>query len=672
MNFCGQNVWRPTPEHLARSNLADLIRRLELVDYDEFLKVAIERPERYWQETLRHMGIVFDPPAERFVDLARGKPWARFFPGAGFNVAASCLRPPAGKDGANQLAVIGEDEAGERIQLTYAELARRTQRFAAGLAGLGIKPGDRIGLFFHSSPDAVISLLAICYLGAIAVPLYSGFGADAVARRLTDSGASMLIAADGFQRKGRRVSMGKVAVEAVNEIEGCRLVIALDEFGHAPTGPHTTWAQVAACQRPIPPRATQATDPCMVLYTSGTSGKPKGAIHLHGGFPLRVAQDTAFLFDFKPGDRFFWPSDMGWMVGPYSTFASLLLKGTLVLYSGSPDWPDMGRLRAVASASAVTHFGTSPTAIRSMAADDEKVLSITAPHLRVLMTGGEAIDEEAHSWLFHRFGGGQLPIINYTGGTECSGAILTNVVLRPIAPCRFNSTAPGVAGRVVDTSGATVEGVPGELAIAEPFNGMTAGFWGDDERYLETYWSRVPGMWVHGDLALREPDGQYLMLGRSDDVMKISGRRVGPSEIEGSVIDGMTIADAVVFSVPDDKTGEAMIVFAVPGTATGSEDPGALERYVNKALRQKMGASFRPHAIVAMPELIKTRNGKLVRRLARQAWLAEKAGDLSAVDNAAVFDSVSARCLAYRQAALAAATLGSDPQSADHSTRNIK
>jgi acetyl-CoA synthetase len=672
MSFSGQNVWRPTPEHLARSNIADLIRRMKLVDYDEFLKVSVDQPERYWDETLRHMDIVFDPPAEGFVDLARGTPWARFFPGAGFNVAASCLKPPTRDDGSDQPAVYGEDEAGERIQLTYAELADRTRRFAAGLGELGIKPGDRVGLFFPSSPDAVISLLAICYLGAIAVPLYSGFGADAVARRLADCGASALIAAYGFQRKGRNVAMGKVAVEAVSAIDGCHLVIALDELSDPPTVSYTPWATVAACQRAILPAATQATDPCMILYTSGTSGKPKGAVHRHGGFPLRVAQDTAFLFDFRQGDRFFWPSDMGWMVGPYSTFASLLLKGTLVLYSGAPDSPDVGRLRAVASAAGVTHFGTSPTAIRSMAAEEEKVMSVAAPKLRVLMTGGEAIDEDAHAWLFHRFGDGRLPIINYTGGTECSGAILSNVMLRPIAPCRFNSTAPGVAGRVVDASGQAVEGIPGELAITKPFNGMTAGFWRDDERYLETYWSRIPGMWVHGDLALREPDGQYLLLGRSDDVMKISGRRVGPSEIEGSVIDGTTVSDAVVFSVPDDKTGEAMIVFAVPGTSPESKDAGAIERYVNDALRQKMGASFRAHAIVAMPELIKTRNGKLVRRLARQAWLAEKAGDLSAVENVAVFDRVSARCLAYRQSAREAATLGSNAQPVDQFTRNTK
>jgi acetyl-CoA synthetase len=655
VSFDEADVWHPTPELVVGSNLATLIRRMNLSGYDEFLRVSVAEPELYWGETLRHLGIVFDPPARAFLDQDQGKAWARFFPDAGFNVAQWCLRPPSSPDGMREPAVIGEDERGVAKLITYEELGVRTRSFAAGLLSLGVVRGDRVGLLFPSSPEAVITLLAICYVGAIVVPLYSGFGSDAVARRLADSGATVLIAADGFHRKGRRVPLGLVAAEAVLATPGCRLVIALDPESQVPAVPHSRWEDVAAFGAEVAPAQTLATDPCMILYTSGTSGKPKGAIHRHAGFPLRVAQDTAFLFDFRVGDRFFWPSDMGWMVGPYATFASLLLKGALVLYSGSPDRPNLGRLRAVAVRSRVTHFGTTPTAIRSMAAAEDDVLLGEAPDLRVLMTGGEAMDEDAHAWLFHRFGAGRLPIINYSGGTECSGAILSNVVLRPIVPGRFNSTAPGVAGRVVDDNGTPVKAVPGELAISQPFNGMTAGFWNDDARYLETYWSRVPGMWVHGDLALEEPLGQYLILGRSDDVMKISGRRVGPSEIEGSIVDGKCVADAVAFSVPDTKTGEAMIVCVVPGPDARSGEDSSLADYVGNALQQKMGASFRAHAIVTLPALIKTRNGKLVRRLVRQAWLGQPPGDLTAIDNPAVFEQVVAQCASYRQSARDAA-----------------
>jgi acetyl-CoA synthetase len=646
--FREQDVWYPSAQVSNSCNLTDLIRRMGLPDYDAFLKESVENPEAYWNETLRHMNIAFDPPPTAFMNTEEGPMWARFFPGAGFNVAMACLRPPPGQDGLEQPAILAEDEQGVCTSVSYRELSSRTKALAAGLASIGIKKGDRVGLLFPSSAEAVISLLAVCYIGGIVVPLYSGFGADAVSRRMVDSGAKVLIAADGFMRKGRHVPLAKVAAEALSGIPSCQLVLAYDDVTDPPAFPHVRWQDLAASTAHIDPVRTQADDPCMIIYTSGTSGKPKGAVHRHAGFPLRVAQDTAFVFDFKCGDRFFWPSDMGWMVGPYSTFAALLLKGALVLYSGAPDWPDMGRLRDTAVRQRVTHFGTAPTAIRGMAGAESEVLVGPAPDIRVLMTGGEPIDEDAHAWLFHRFGEARLPVINYTGGTECSGAILTNVLLRPIAPCRFNSTAPGVDGCVVDSHGERLIGSAGELAIRGPFNGMTAGFWNDPERYVETYWSSIPGMWTHGDLAIQDDDGQYLLLGRSDDVMKISGRRVGPSEIEGSVIDGRMVIDAVAFSVPDPKTGEAMIIFAVPGPEAEGAQDGSVERYIRQALVDKMGASYRPHAVLTLSQLIKTRNGKLVRRLARQAWLGEPPGDLSAVENPAVFDQISALCTQMR------------------------
>ncbi len=648
--FSEKDVWHAPPDVVETCNLTALIRRMGLADYDSLLRATVERPHEYWDHTLHHLGIEFNPPATAFVDAKEGPMWARFFPGAGFNIATACLRPPGAEHGADEPALLAEDEQGDSVCVTYRELAERTQRLAAGLTAIGVKSGDRIGLLFPSTPEAVISLLAICYVGAIVVPLYSGFGVDAVSRRLVDSGSTFLISAHGFQRKSRLVPIGMVAADAVTATPSCELILAYDDVAQAPAMPHHRWQDLAASTSRVAAAATAADDPCMIIYTSGTSGKPKGAVHRHGGFPLRVAQDTAFVFDFKAGDRYFWPSDMGWMVGPFSTFGALLNKGALVLYSGAPDVPDLGRLRATAIRQKVTHFGTTPTAIRAMAAAEAQVLRDPAPDIRILMTGGEVIDTEAHAWLLNRFGGGKLPVINYTGGTECSGAILTNVILRPIAPCRFNSTAPGVAACIIDEHGIQVTGRAGELAIHGAFNGMTAGFWNDPDRYKETYWSRVPGFWVHGDLAIREADGQFLLLGRSDDVMKVSGRRVGPSEIEGIVIDGHIVADAVAFGVPDLKTGEAMIIFAVPGPDAG---PGQeqVQRSVASAIREKMGASFRPHAVVVLPELIKTRNGKLVRRLARQAWLGEEPGDLTAVENPAVFDRVRSQCADFRRSA---------------------
>lgn len=640
------DVWYSDSSWLEYSNLAQLIRKLGARDYDDFLQMSVTHLEDYWRATLQHLSIQFDPPPSAFLDVSEGAPWARFFVGAGFNYAAACVRAP--EDAADRLAISWEDEAGRSGSLSYADLAVRTRRFGDGLRRLGVQAGDRVGFLFPNTPEAVISFLAIGYIGAIAVPLYSGYGAEAVERRLTDAGATTLITAHGFHRRGRYISLAALAAEVRDRMPALgNLIIVGDEKVIPPQVSHHAWHAVERSGDPnASPHSTAANDPFMVIYTSGTTGKPKGVVHVHAGFPLRVAQDVAFLFDFKAGDRYFWMSDMGWMVGPFSMCAVLLNKGTIVLYDGSPDVPDIGRLRAVATRHRVTHFGSAPTAVRSMAADEAKALATAAPDLRVLMTGGEVMDAEAHHWYFQCFGGGRLPIINYTGGTEVSGAILTNVVLRPIAPSRFNSTAPGVRGIVVDAAGEPVKGSPGELAIAQPFVGMTRGFWGDRERYLETYWERIPGLWVHGDLALAEDDGQYLLLGRSDDVMKISGRRIGPSEVEGIVIDGNSVVDAAVFGVPNPRSGEAMIVLVVPGSQDVRQS--ALAETVAARIKAKMGPAFKPQAIVPVRRLVKTRNGKLIRRLARQAWLGEAPGDLTAVEDPSHFSELSQDCERHR------------------------
>lgn len=641
------DTWTPGPEWFEHSNLAMLMRKLGAATYDEFLARSVSEQDRYWAATLEHLRIRFDPPPSKFLDLSEGKQWPRYFPDAGFNYAAACVQPPA--EDPDRLAVSGEDESGRRFELSYRELERRTRRLASGLSKLGVRPGDRVGFLFPNTAEAVISFLAIGWLGAIAVPLYSAFGPDAIARRLLDAEATTLITAQQFVRRGKLISLADVALAVRQQLPSIStLVLVREPHAAVPAVEHNAWHEVEADgDENFPAHPTLANDPFMVIYTSGTTGKPKGAVHVHAGFPLRVAQDVAFCFDFKAGDRFFWMSDMGWMVGPFAICSSLLNKGTLVLYDGSPDTPTIGRLRDVATRHGVTHFGSSPTSVRAMALDEKSALASAAPALRVLMTGGEVMDAESHHWFLHKFGAGRLPIINYTGGTEVSGALLTNVVLRPIVPSRFNSTAPGVPSAVVDESGQRLTGAPGELAILGPSVGRTRGFWRDRDRYLDTYWSRIPDVWIHGDLTILEPDGQYLVLGRSDDVMKISGKRVGPSEVEGTLVDGGLATDAAVFGIPDTRTGEAMVILAVPSRP---DTPCiAFGEEVRTLLLKRMGPSYRPRAVVAVRQLVKTRNGKLVRRLARQAWLNEPPGDLTAVEDPGVFDRLRDDCQIHRK-----------------------
>jgi acetyl-CoA synthetase len=639
--------WHPSPKWLTESNLARLIRRLGVGSYEEFLSLSVNDLEKYWQATLEHLQVTFDPPPSSFLDVSRGDPWASFFADAGFNFAAACTRVSEMEP--SRVAVSWEDESGRRGELSYEDLHTRTRNLAAGLQQLGVKPGDRIGFLFPNTAEAVITFLAIGLLGAISVPLYSGYGSDAVANRLADAGAKILIAADGFVRRNRYISLADLAKTVAESVQLEQVVLVRNNRLATPEFPHASWHEVeqagAACD--FVPHRTAANDPFMIIYTSGTTGRPKGAVHVHAGFPLRVAQDVAFLFDFRTADRYFWMSDMGWMVGPFSMCSALINKGTLVLYDGAPDVPDVGRLRAVAARHRVTHFGSSPTAIRMMAANEAAALATQAPDLRVLMTGGEVIDPDSHHWFFNKFGHGELPIINYTGGTEVSGALLSNVVLRPIVASRFNSTAPGVNVEILNSEGHSVVGAPGELAITRPFVGKTQGFWNDSARYLETYWSRFPGKWVHGDLALQEPDGQFLLIGRSDDVMKIAGRRVGPSEIEGMVIDSQWVADAIAFGTPDSRSGEVLVLLVLPQNPA---DGPRIEEQVATRLKSRMGPGFKPHAVVVARRLAKTRNGKPLRRLARDAWLGKPPGDLSSLEDHTIFADMTLDCQTYRSA----------------------
>lgn len=633
-----QDIWRPSEAELDTSNLAGLIRAFGCASYDDFLTRAKAEPANFWSMAAERIGVEFDPPPAMTIDLARGDAWATFFRGAGFNFAASCIAAPGGGEGVSAPAIIWENEAGDHGTISYAALASRTRNVAAGLLNIGVQAGDRVGLLFPNTPEAVIALLAVGYIGAIAVPLFSGFGGEAVARRLEDSNAEFLMTAAGFVRRGKHISLADVAFEARELMSGRLKIVLAGALGES--RPHQSWQSLEEAEgAALEPAPTLATDPFMVIYTSGTSGKPKGAVHAHAGFPVRVAQDVSFVFDFREGDRYFWYSDMGWMVGPFSICSTLLLKGALVLYDGAPNAPDFGRLRAVAARASVTHFGSTPTAIRAMAADEDSVLSIDAPSLRILMTGGEVMDPETHRWFYKRFGYGRLPVLNYSGGTEVSGALLTNVLVRDIQPCRFNSTAPGVPVDILADGSPASDGEEGELIVGGPFNGKCSTFWRDDDRYLDTYWSQYPGVWAHGDLAVREEDGQYLIIGRADDVMKLSGKRVGPTEVEGVVTEDHRFVEAAAFSVPDERTGERMVLLLVlAGGRDLCEDEAAAAATL--MLKTKMGSSYKPSEVAIVPRLLRTKNGKLVRRLAKQAWLDLPAGDLSAVEAPEYFEEL--------------------------------
>jgi acetyl-CoA synthetase len=398
-------------------------------------------------------------------------------------------------------------------------------------------------------------------------------------------------------------------------------------------------AVTSASGEPLETEATDANDPYMIIYTSGTTGRPKGALHVHGGFPIKAAVDLAHTFDLHAGDTLFWFTDMGWMMGPWAVAGAPMLGATLFIYEGTPDYPGPDRLWGLVERHRITHLGISPTLVRAlMTHGDELPAAHDLSSLVVLGSTGEPWNPDPWQWLFTVVGGSRLPIVNYSGGTEISGGILGCTTITPIAPCSFSGPCPGMAADVVDGQGAPLRGEVGELVIRQPWPGMTQGFWHDRERYLEAYWSRLPGVWVHGDWARIDAGGFWYISGRSDDTIKVAGKRIGPAEVESAAVAHPLVVEALAVGVPDDLKGEAIALFAV--VRENGEQGEALASAIGETVVAHLGKSFKPGAVHLVPSLPKTRNGKILRRLARAAYLGLDPGDVSSLEDPATLEPI--------------------------------
>jgi acetyl-CoA synthetase len=491
-------------------------------------------------------------------------------------------------------------------------------------------------------------VLALGRLGAIYTPIFSGYAAPAVAARLVDCDASMLITADGFLRRGSWVHLKAVADEAVAAAPSVRRVLVVRRAGPAldvawDEERDAWWDEPVAGEDAEPgPDLAAATDPespYMIIYTSGTTGRPKGAVHVHGGFPIKGAQDLAHQFDLGRGDTLFWFTDLGWMMGPWAISGALLLGARLLMYEGAPDVPGPDRLWSIVARHRVTHLGLSPTVVRAlMAHGPEPVRGHDRSSLRVLGSTGEPWNPDPWWWFFREVGEGRCPIVNYRGGTEVAGGIVGGNLITPVKPASFGGPCIGTIGDVVDAEGRPVRGEVGELVIRRPLPGMTRGFWRDPERYEATYWARIPDTWVHGDWARVGADGHWEILGRSDDTLKVAGKRVGPAEVESAAVGGGAVLEAAAIGVPDEIKGEAIVVLCVlrPGVGDGAATRAAIA----DSIVGDLGKPLRPREIAVVPALPKTRSGKIMRRVVRAAWLGLDPGDLSALDDPATVERI--------------------------------
>ncbi|MFN7105272.1 MAG: AMP-binding protein [Pyrobaculum sp.] len=608
------DIWRPEVYHLERSNVGNFIASRGFT-LEDFVKHTYEKPEEFWGWFERHIGLRWARRYHRVLDLGRGPQWPRWFVGGFLNMADQL-------DDVTAPLVIWEGEGGETQTWSYGRTLYLAKAVASWLKKNGLQKGDRVAVYMPMVPEIVPVMLGIIRAGGIFVPLFSGFGREAIRVRLEDSQAKFVFASDVSYRRGKEVDM-------LTELEAAvpRDVQAV-LHSRSRERPYVDLRQVFKTGGDHV-EETEAEDPMMLIYTSGTTGRPKATVHVHGGFPIKAAADVYFHFDIKQGDVFTWVTDMGWMMGPWLVFSSYLLKAAMAFFEGAPDHPKE-RLWAFVERNKVKALGMAATLSRHLRAIGAEPSGLD--HLEAFGNTGEPIDLETWLWL-HKAGRGRIPIINYSGGTEISGGIVGCYVVKPIKPTSFNGASPGIHAAVFTEEGKPAPpGVEGELVVLSVWPGMTRGFWQDPQRYLDTYWSKWPGVWTHGDAAVIDQEGYFYIVGRTDDTIKVAGKRLGPAEIESVLNSHPAVAESAVVGKPDPIKGETPVAFVKlrHGYVATEELKKELILLVNNALGKAFGGL---EEIYFVKDLPKTRNAKIMRRVIKAILSNRSPGDLSALEN---------------------------------------
>ena len=641
--FNQETVWEPHADWIAESNLQRFMDRHGIASYDALMQRATDDVGWFWEAALDDLGIAFYTDYDQILDQSKGVPFASWCIGGKMNIVHNCLDKWQDTERRTQDALRWEAEDGTTRTLTYGELYAEVNRCANALRALGLGKGDAIGLYMPMTPEICIAFLAIAKIGGVILPLFSGYGPEAVATRLSGGKAKAVFTADGFARRGKPIRMKDTMDAALAQCPTVAHVIVhryqdLDVLME--DGRDQWWHDVMAGHgTDAPTERTAAEDTVMIIYTSGTTGRPKGAVHTHCGFPVKGTQDMYHSMDLKPGECMYWMSDMGWMMGPWLVFGTLCIGATMVFYDGAPDYPDAGRLWDLVERHQVTHLGISPTLIRALKAHGTAPIArYDVSGLRAVGSTGSPWDPESWRWLFTNVLNGEKPILNYSGGTEISGGILCGNFFTPLKPGAFSGPVPGMDADVVDTEGKPVRGEVGELVIRQPWIGMTRSFWEDDERYLDSYWRRFDGLWVHGDFAAIDEDGLWYILGRSDDTIKVAGKRLGPAEVEALMNAHNAVAESAAIGVPHKVKGQELVVYVVlQGGHAPTED---LRQTLRATITDAMGKPLRPREIRFTDALPKTRNAKVMRRVIRATYLGEDLGDVSSLENPATVEAI--------------------------------
>jgi acetyl-CoA synthetase len=574
-------------------------------------------------------------------------PHAKWFVGGEINASVNCLDRHIGTERRNKAALIWEGEPGERRTLTYWDLYREVNKFANVLKHLGVQRGDRVAIYMPMIPEVAIAMLACARIGAPHSVVFVGFSAESLQDRINDAGAVVLVTADGGYRRGQVVPLKRAADQALEHCPTIRHVVVYqrrlgaqgdEAFVHMREGRDHWWHRLMQDVAPYcEPERMDAEDVLFILYTSGTTGKPKGIVHTTGGYLVHVLATTKLVFDLKDNDVFWCTADVGWVTGhSYVVYGPLALGATEVMYEGAPDWPERDRMGEIVEHCGVTVFYTAPTAIRAfMKWGAELPARHDLSTLRLLGTVGEPINPEAWMWYHHNIGGQRCPIVDTWWQTETGGIMITPLPgIVATKPGSATRAFPGVSAEVLDGDGTRVAVGGGFLALTAPWPGMLRTIWGDDQRYQEIYWSKWPGVYFPGDGAKRDEDGYFWLLGRVDDVLNVAGHRIGTMEIESALVDHPSVAEAAVVGKHHELKGQAIAAFVT--LKVGFEPHDELKDDLKEHVTMKIGAIARPDDILFSADLPKTRSGKIMRRLLRDIAEGRTLGDTTTLADPAV------------------------------------
>ena len=609
------------------------MKKHEISSLDELCIKSKNNLEWFWESVNEDIGIVWDEPYTKTLDTSNGIAWAKWFVNGKTNIYKSSVEKFTKKT-PEKIVYDFISEDGIQTKLSYFELNSKVSKFANGLKSLGVKKGDVIAIYLPMIEEAIISILAAAKIGAVQTIIFSGYSSESLQIRLQDCKAKILLTSDGFHRKGKSISQKTIVENAIVDTNIEKIVVVpykgIDQYEKSNKiefYDNLILNQSNSCNTEI----MDSEDPLFILYTSGTTGKPKGVIHTHGGFSVFAGHQASYLVNMGENDRLFWPADIGWITGLVWNVYGLLLTGSnAIIYDGALDFPNSDRVWEILSKYKATIFGISPTAVRLFKKINAKPLEkYSLDTLQNIPTTGEPLDEDSWWWLFEMVGNKKIPIMNLSGGTEIGGAMLSVFPGMKLKPSTVGIPVPGMDLDIVDDEGNQIRGNNGYLIIKQPWPAMTRGLLNDDERYLETYWSKFENIWFHGDYVLADDDNLWYMKGRADDVINVSGHRMSTSEIEHTVISHNKISDAASISIPDELTGEAIVVFFVPENKNEINLEADIVEHINK----KIGKIAKPKLIFQLSDLPKTRTGKIMRRLLKAKLTGNPLGDLSSLEN---------------------------------------